>query len=44
MYFLRMGFLEGHQGLTYCTLQALYEYMVCLKVRELTRGRADPSC
>jgi len=37
MYFFRMGFLDGMPGLTYCTLQAIYEYMICLKVRELKR-------
>lgn len=36
-YFLRMGFLDGGPGLTYCTLQAIYEYMICLKIRELKR-------
>jgi len=34
MYFWRMGFRDGLPGLTYCTLQAIYEYMVCLKVKE----------
>ena len=37
MYLLRMGFLDGRAGLTYCTLQAIYEYMICCKVRELRR-------
>ncbi len=36
-YLLRMGFLDGRAGLTYCTLQAVYEYMICCKVRELRR-------
>ena len=35
MYFLRMGFLEGNPGFTYCVLQAIYEYMICLKLKEL---------
>jgi glycosyltransferase involved in cell wall biosynthesis len=34
MYFLKLGFLDGRSGLTYCMLQAIYEYMICLKVRE----------
>jgi len=37
MYLLRAGFLDGRAGLTYCTLQAIYEYMICCKVRELRR-------
>jgi len=37
MYFLRLGFLDGFPGLTYCALQAIYEYMICLKVKELRR-------
>lgn len=37
MYFLKLGFLDGRAGLTYCTLQAIYEYLIVLKVRELKR-------
>ncbi len=37
MYLLRAGFLDGKAGLTYCTLQAIYEYMICCKVKELRR-------
>lgn len=37
MYLLRMGFLDGRAGLTYCSLQAIYEYMICCKVKELRR-------
>ncbi len=36
MYFLKFGFLDGRAGLTYCTIQAIYEYMIVLKIRELT--------
>ena len=39
MYFLKMGFLEGYSGLTYCVLQAIYEHMICLKAKELRRRR-----
>jgi glycosyltransferase involved in cell wall biosynthesis len=38
LYFLRLGFLDGSAGLTYCVLQALYEYLTVLKTKEL-RGR-----
>lgn len=37
MYFLKLGFLDGRAGLTYCTLQAIYEYQIVLKVREIKR-------
>jgi glycosyltransferase involved in cell wall biosynthesis len=36
-YLLRLGFWDGRAGLTYCTLQAIYEYMICCKVKELRR-------
>lgn len=39
VFFLRFGFLDGRGGLTYATLQALYETMITLKVRE-ARQRA----
>jgi glycosyltransferase involved in cell wall biosynthesis len=35
IYILRCGFLDGSAGLTYATLQAIYEYMIVLKTREL---------
>jgi len=35
MYIFGLGFLDGRAGLTYCTLQAIYEYLIVLKVREL---------
>lgn len=34
MYLWRRGFLDGHAGLTYCRLLAIYEYMIVLKLRE----------
>lgn len=37
LYFVRMGFLDGMPGLTYCRLRAIYEYMIDLKVKELRR-------
>jgi len=36
LYVLRRGFLDGGPGLTYCLLQAVYEYSIDLKYRELT--------
>lgn len=35
LYGARRGFLDGRAGLTYATLQAIYEYMIVLKTREL---------
>ncbi len=35
IYIFRCGFLDGRAGLTYATLQAIYEYMIVLKTREL---------
>jgi glycosyltransferase involved in cell wall biosynthesis len=37
LYFGKRGFLDGSAGLTYALLQAIYEYMIVLKVRELDR-------
>jgi hypothetical protein len=34
-YIWRRGFLDGRPGLTYSTLQAIYEYMIDCKYREL---------
>lgn len=38
MYLLRGGFLDGRAGYTYCRLQAMYEYMIVVKMRELARN------
>jgi hypothetical protein len=43
MYVLRRGFLDGHAGLTYCRLLAIYEYMILLKTRELLTGQGSAS-
>jgi glycosyltransferase involved in cell wall biosynthesis len=37
MYFLKLGILDGRAGLTYCLLQAIWEYQICVKVREMRR-------
>ncbi|MBK8640056.1 MAG: glycosyltransferase family 2 protein [Chromatiaceae bacterium] len=41
MYLLRRGFLDGHAGLTYCRLMALYEYLIVLKTQELLTGQGS---
>jgi glycosyltransferase involved in cell wall biosynthesis len=41
MYILQRGFLDGRAGLTYCTLQSVYEYLIVLKVREQRMGFGD---
>jgi glycosyltransferase involved in cell wall biosynthesis len=38
MYFLRLGFLDGRAGLTYCSLLSIYEYMILVKIKEI-QGR-----
>ena len=38
LYVLKRGFLDGRAGLTYATLQSIYEYFIVLKTRELERG------
>ena len=39
MYMLRLGFLDGRTGWTYCRLMAMYENWIVLKERELRRQR-----
>ena len=38
---MRGGFLDGWAGLQYCRLRALYEFMIYLKMRELSVSQAD---
>jgi glycosyltransferase involved in cell wall biosynthesis len=38
-YFWRRGFLDGRAGLSYASLQAIYEYMIACKSWELERRR-----
>jgi glycosyltransferase involved in cell wall biosynthesis len=38
MMFLRGAILDGAGGMTYATLQSIYEYMIVLKTKELRRG------
>jgi glycosyltransferase involved in cell wall biosynthesis len=40
MVFIRGAILDGPAGLTYATLQSIYEYMIVLKTKELQRGGA----
>lgn len=39
MALLSGGILDGFSGLTYCTLQAVYEYQIVVKVKEMQRER-----
>ena len=39
MYLLRLGFLDGRAGFTYCRLLCFYEYFIVLKIREHRRLR-----
>lgn len=38
IYIFRGGFLDGRAGFTYANLQAIYEYMIVLKTRELEKS------
>ncbi len=38
--FYRGALLDGHAGWVYAALQTIYEYLIVLKTRELTRGLA----
>ena len=40
MVFVRRSFLDGWAGMTYATLQAVYEYFIVLKTEELKRSSA----
>ena len=43
IYVLKRGFLDGSPGFTYASLQAIYEYMIVIKTRELEQHDADSS-
>jgi glycosyltransferase involved in cell wall biosynthesis len=40
MMFVRLAVLDGYAGLTYATLQSIYEYLIVLKTAELRRKGA----
>jgi len=44
LYIAKRGFLDGRAGFTYATLQAIYEYMIVLKTRELSRAGIRCNC
>jgi len=35
LYFVKLGFLDGKPGFHFSLMRAVYEYMICLKLREL---------
>ena len=41
MVLARRAFLDGQAGLTYAALQAIYEYMIVVKTRELEPGASS---
>jgi len=43
LYVGKRGFLDGRAGLTYAVLSAIYEYLIVVKVRELTVAEAAKS-
>jgi hypothetical protein len=38
-YVLRGGFLDGRDGLVFCTMRAMYQHMVAVKKYDLRRNR-----
>ncbi|MES1196815.1 MAG: glycosyltransferase family 2 protein, partial [Steroidobacter sp.] len=40
-YIWRRGFMDGRPGFTYATLQAIYEYFIACKHRELLRRQGN---
>jgi glycosyltransferase involved in cell wall biosynthesis len=34
IFVIKGGFLDGREGLTYCVLQSIYEYLISIKLRE----------
>lgn len=42
LYFAKRAFLDGRAGFTYAVLQAVYEYMIVLKTRELEQASKAP--
>jgi len=43
MVIVRRSFLDGWAGMTYATLQAIYEYLIVLKTNELKKSSASQS-
>ena len=42
LYVGKRGFLDGSAGFHYAMLQSLYEYMIVLKTKELSRKQVTP--
>jgi glycosyltransferase involved in cell wall biosynthesis len=40
LYFIKGGFLDGHSGLIYCTLNGFYDFLITVKIAE-TKSRAS---
>lgn len=43
MYFILGGWRDGEAGFAWCTLQAFYEYLIVLKVKEFKRQATQPA-
>lgn len=41
MYFFRLGFLDGHKGMLYCRLLALYEKMIVIKIKIMIQQKKN---
>jgi glycosyltransferase involved in cell wall biosynthesis len=44
MYFVRLGFLDGVPGFTYCRLLSIYEYLIALKAKEILAAAVPQVC
>ena len=42
LYLVRRGFLDGYPGFVYCVLQAFYDFLICLKIREIDSTTRSP--
>ena len=42
LYVIRLGFLDGRAGFTYCCLQRMYESMIAIKMLEQSRAASEP--
>jgi glycosyltransferase involved in cell wall biosynthesis len=42
MYCVKLGFLDGAPGYTYCRLLAFYEFLIVTKIKELQNSKTEP--
>ena len=42
LYGARLGFLDGYPGFAYCVLQAFYDFLITVKIKEVCRRHTGP--